>query len=365
METHTHQLVLQLHRETAAFHFDIDQTLTLQGITFLFGPSGSGKTTLLRSIAGLDILPGSHIQFNQEQWQHQRDIVPTHQRAIGYVFQEPSLFPHLTIQQNIEYGYCRHRATNNKITIQEVIDWLDLSALLTRRSHELSLGQKQRVAIARAVLGSPQLLLMDEPLASLDRQSKHDIMPYFETLQRQLNLPIIYVSHAMEEVLNLADQLVLMHQGQITASGPVNQIMTDPSLPLAQEEEAAAILQGEILQHDHHYALTQVQVPGGHLTVAQRNITPGNKIKIKLMAKDVSLALEKPQHSSISNALLAEVICLQDSTEPSLLIVQLGLKTLHGYEFILARITKRSRDLLKLEPGSQVYALVKSASIIK
>ena len=358
----TQTLQLQLEKKLDSFTLSIKEQLILDGFAFVFGSSGAGKTTLLRSIAGLEKLPHSKIIFDDEVWQNKQNFVPTHQRAVGYVFQEPSLFPHLNVKDNIQYGFKRSRDPN-KIHLNEVIEWFDLAPLLDRYADQLSQGQKQRVAIARAVVSYPKLLLMDEPLASLDDSAKHDIMICLENLQSNLNIPIIYVSHAMEEVMSLASQLILIEQGNIRAHGPVNRLMTDPNLPLAMRDDAAAILQGKVTGHDEKYALTHVAIPGGELSVSHRDVLQGKAIKVKLAARDVSLAADPPNESSITNALAARVKNISPSPDLSQLVVQLQLDDTE--QCILARITKRSCDHLQLCEGKQIYALIKSASLLR
>lgn len=210
-------MTLQLKRQTS--DLDIDLTLPTQGITALFGPSGSGKTTILRCLAGLDRIKHGRIRVGESVWQNEQVFVPTHQRALGYVFQENSLFPHLSVKHNLEYGLKRCPKERQKYSFEQVVAWLGLSALLKRQPHELSGGQRQRVAIGRAILTSPELLLMDEPLSNLDQGSKNEILPYLKNISIEANVPMIYVSHALTEVLYLADTLALIDQGRITAVG--------------------------------------------------------------------------------------------------------------------------------------------------
>ncbi|WP_192878966.1 molybdenum ABC transporter ATP-binding protein [Ephemeroptericola cinctiostellae] len=213
----TMHIALQLKRHTC--DLDVDLTLPIQGITALFGPSGSGKTTLLRGLAGLDRVKQGHIRVGESIWQNEQIFVPTHCRALGYVFQENSLFPHLSVKHNLEYGLKRCPKERQQYSFEQVVAWLGLSDLLKRQPHELSGGQRQKVAIGRAILTSPELLLMDEPLSNLDQGSKNEILPYLKRINVEANIPMIYVSHALSEVLYLADTLVLIDQGRITAVG--------------------------------------------------------------------------------------------------------------------------------------------------
>ena len=216
-DMNTMHIALQLKRRT--FDLDIDLTLPIQGITALFGPSGSGKTTFLRCLAGLDQVANGHVRVGKSTWQDGQTFIPTHQRALGYVFQENSLFAHLSVKKNLEYGLKRCPKERQKYSLEQVVTWLGLSELLKRQPHELSGGQRQKVVIGRAILTSPELLLMDEPLSNLDQGSKNEILPYLKQINLEANMPMIYVSHALTEVLYLADTLALIDQGHITAVG--------------------------------------------------------------------------------------------------------------------------------------------------
>ena len=215
------------------FRLDVDLSIPARGITALFGPSGCGKTTLLRAIAGLERVPGGHLGMAGETWQDDGLFVPTHKRPIGYIFQEASLFSHIDVRGNLEYGTRRMRDGQDRVSLEEAVDLLGIGHLLDRRPHTLSGGERQRVAIARALAVSPRLLLMDEPLASLDLERKQEILPYLESLHRTLEIPVIYVSHEPDEVARLADHMVLLEAGRVIASGTVHDMFTRLDLPLA------------------------------------------------------------------------------------------------------------------------------------
>ncbi|MDP2805984.1 MAG: molybdenum ABC transporter ATP-binding protein, partial [Gallionellaceae bacterium] len=205
------------------FALDASFAAPAVGVTALFGPSGSGKTTLLRCIAGLERVAGT-LHVNGEIWQDEKTFLPIHKRPLGYVFQEASLFPHLSVRANLEYGYKRIAPDERKVHLEQVVEWLGLSHLIDRNNPtQLSGGERQRVAIARALLTSPRILLMDEPLSALDATSKQDILPYLERLHRELNIPVLYVSHALDEVTRLADHLVLLEKGRVIASGELHE----------------------------------------------------------------------------------------------------------------------------------------------
>lgn len=340
-----------------SFELDAAFSLPARGVSALFGASGSGKTTLLRLIAGLMRAPGS-LMVNGEVWQDERIFIPTHRRALGYVFQEASLFPHLSVRGNLEYGWKRVPADERRIRFEDVIDWLGLSALLPQSPHQLSGGQRQRVAIGRALLASPRLLLMDEPLSALDSNSRAEILPYLERLHRQLALPIIYVSHALEEVARLADTLLLIDAGKITYQGPLVDGLTRLDLPLAHRDTAGTVIDTTVVSHDPAFQITHVargnisfELPGLHRA-------PGEPLRVRIAARDVSLTLSMPSQSSILNLLPAHIIELTDDA-PGQVLVQMKLED----SVLLARITRKSAHALNLQPGMRVVAQVKSVAV--
>lgn len=358
-------LTFNLQGKKNDFRISMRASIPTQGVTLLFGPSGSGKTTLLRCIAGLEQLKGSSIQFGDKTWQDKTAFTPPHKRGIGYVFQESSLFPHLNVQRNLEYGWKRSPHNKNKIEFNEVIHWLELDNLLQHHDHELSGGQRQRVAIARALLTNPNILLMDEPFANLDTTGKASILPYLEFLQCNLNIPIIYVSHAIEEAMRLADQMLLIDKGSVIAQGLINDIMTDPELPLAQLDEACAMLPGVVKDFDKEYYLTSIRVPGGIMslsTASSKNpLNIGQKVSIRIKARDVSLVLNPPQNTSISNVLPIKVISCHPCHDPAQVLIRCLVEDC----YILARITKRSQYLLKIQPNLALFAQIKSVALMR
>ena len=347
---------LQLRRQD--FCLDARLQLPATGVSVLFGRSGCGKTTLLRALAGLERAEG-FLRFRGQRWQDDAYFRPTHLRPLGYVFQEASLFPHLDVRANLNFGYQRIAAGQRRIGFDEAISLLGLEALLERHADRLSGGQRQRVAIARALLSSPELLLMDEPLASLDQHSKAEILPYLERLRDELGMPLVYVTHAPDEVTRLADHLVLLDNGRVSASGPLNQLLTDPSLPLAHLDEAAAVIDARVTSHDPHYRLSSLGVPGGSLTVALSALAPGTPTRVRILARDVSIALDMPQHSSILNSLPARIVDLHHDRDPARVLVRLDLGGAH----ILSHITRRSADQLGLVADLLVNAQIKSVAL--
>ena len=325
------------------------------GITALFGPSGSGKTTVLRCIAGLERAEGA-LTVGGDTWQDTGRFLAPHRRAVGYVFQEASLFPHRTVAGNLRYG--RDRARGGRLEISEVVALLGLEPLLAHRPHQLSGGQRQRVALGRALLAGPRLLLLDEPLSALDRASRAEILPYLERLRDELGLPAVHVSHSLEEVGRLADHLVLLEAGRVRGAGPLPEMATRLDLPIARTEEAEAVVQAEVTGHDPHYGLTYLRFGGGVLTVPRDDLAPGARVRVGLHARDISLALDRPERTSILNVLAATVTELGEDG-PTGVLVRLEA----GGVPLLARITRKSRDQLGLEPGTAVYAQIKSVAL--
>ncbi len=328
------------------------------GVTALFGPSGSGKTTLLRCIAGLERARGSLI-VNGEVWQEGKSFLPVHRRPLGYVFQEASLFPHLSVRANLEYGYRRLNPSERRVQLEQAVEWLGLSRLIGRRDPgNLSGGERQRIAIGRALLASPRILLMDEPLAALDMESRLEILPYLEGLHRGLEIPLLYVTHALDEVARLADHLVLLQQGRVIASGALGETLARLDLPTAHLDEAGVVIEAVLSAHDEAYSLSRLDFSGGSLWVGKINQPLGTRVRARVLARDVSIALEPPQGSSITNILEASIVEIRDEG-PDKVNVCMSV----GGSVLLSRITRRSCDLLKLESGMQVYAQVKSVAL--
>lgn len=342
-----------------SFALDVDFIAPAIGVTALFGPSACGKTTLLRCIAGLERANGT-LQVNGAVWQDDTRFVPTHKRPLGYVFQEASLFPHLSVRANLEYGYQRIATSERKVPLQQVVDWLGLGSILERGDPaQLSGGERQRVAIGRALLTSPRLLLMDEPLAALDSNSKQEILPYLETLHRELDIPVFYVSHALDEVARLADHLVLMEQGRVIAGGALTQTLARLDLPTAHLSDAGVVIETSLAQHDPQYHLTRLDFCSGSLWVEKLDRPLGSPVRVRVLARDVSIATTLPHDSSISNILQARIAEICDAG-PGKVNVRM---TVGDTQVLLSRITHRSLDLLGLAVGMSVYAQVKSVAL--
>jgi len=336
------------------------------GVTALFGPSGCGKTTVLRCMAGLQRLPDGYCAVGDECWQDQTSFRPTYERPIGYVFQEASLFPHLSVRHNLLYGAPRRADTaeENHIKFDEVIDLLGLDGLLERAPRHLSGGERQRVAIGRALLSQPKLLLMDEPLSALDRLTKNEILPFIERLHESLSLPIFYVSHDISELERLADFLVLMRAGTVLAAGPLRELQSDPALPLATMHDAAVSLDATVEAYDATYGLVTLAVDGSKLLVPAASAMPGEHRRIRIAAGDVSLALAPPAHSSILNVAPARILSLSNvDGHEVLLVLSLGLNR-EGAR-LLSRITRKSAEQLDLKANKSVFAQVKSVALAR
>lgn len=344
------------------FTLDVDLDLPGRGVTALFGHSGSGKTTLLRLVAGLIRTPHGRLSVNGEVWQDGRTCLPTHKRSLGYVFQEASLFPHLTARGNLEYGMKRVGTAMDRAALEQTVALLGIGHLLDRRPHQLSGGERQRVAIARALAVQPRLLLMDEPLAALDLKRKREILPYLERLHDALEIPVLYVSHSPDEVARLADTLVVMEEGRVRAVGAVAEVFSRLDLALAQDQEASAVIEGVVLSHDDDYALTRLAIPGGHLSVTRLERAIRDRVRVRIQARDVSLALEEPGASSILNSLPARILEMREIEQAQVLV---KLCTGDGARApLLARITRHSRDRLGLREGQSVFAQVKAVALM-
>lgn len=350
---------LKLNMQRDEFQLSLDLSFPASGITSIFGPSGIGKTTLLRTIAGLDRYQDSFIKVGTTIWQDKDHFMPTYERQLGYVFQEPSLFKHLDVLANIEYGYQRQTQKTSTYTLDQIVEMLGVSQLLQRNPANLSGGQRQRVAIARALASSPRLLLMDEPLSSLDIASKQEILPYIETLHKQLNIPIVYVSHSIEEVSRLADYLVLLSADGLQAHGPTEQILTRLDLPLAHYNDAASIITATLVDHDDAYGLSNLAFSGGHFTVKRNTISVGESVRLRIAASDVSITLQQQSDTSILNIVAADILEISPQ-EQAQVMVRLNVDG----QILLSRITQKSADLLNLSVGKKVFAQAKSVAVM-
>ena len=352
-------LQLKFELKRTDFALNVDLRLPGRGVTTLFGPSGCGKTTLLRCIAGLERASGS-LMVNEQMWQDATHFIPTHQRAIGYVFQEASLFPHLSVRGNLQYGMKRTRGNGN-VAIDPIIDLLGIGALLDRKPDGLSGGERQRVAIARALAVDPKLLLMDEPLAALDLKRKQEILPYLDRLQATLEIPILYVTHSPDEVVRLAHHLVVMDAGHVVASGELADTLSQLDLPVKLGQEAGVVIESLVGGIESQWHLTRMDFDGGSVWIRDPGLVLGAKARVRILASDVSLAREQPGKSSIQNVLQGQIDGIRDDEHPGLVLVRVKV----GRSALLARVTKRAVSELALKVGDAVWTQVKSVALAR
>jgi molybdate transport system ATP-binding protein len=354
---------LSLEVDRGAFRLSIDLRLPARGVTALFGPSGCGKTTVLRCVAGLERAAGGRVVVGGETWQDGDRFVPPHRRAIGMVFQEPSLFPHLSVRGNLAFGQRRAEpaAGASGFALGPVIELLGLGDLLDRRPAGLSGGERQRVAIARALAVAPQLLLMDEPLAALDAARKAEILPFLDRLHRELTIPILYVTHSVPEVTRLADHLVLLQAGQVLAQGSLTEMMSRLDVSLAQDEGAGVVVPARVAERDRAWHLARLDFDGGSLWTRDAGHAEGTSVRVRVLARDVSLAPQPPAASSITNVLQGRVRAIaNDGSHPALALALVDV----GRVVLMARLTRQSVDRLGLVAGSPVWAQVKSVALV-
>ncbi|MCB1514323.1 MAG: molybdenum ABC transporter ATP-binding protein [Hyphomicrobiaceae bacterium] len=355
------RLDLNVRLKLDRFTLDVADTLALQGITAVFGHSGCGKTTLLRIIAGLERGAAGRVAFNGEVWQDGPGTRPrpAHQRAVGYVFQDARLFNHLDVAGNLAYAARRAHQSSSALSQDAVAEALDLKPLLAQRCATLSGGERQRVALARAILVAPRLILMDEPLASIDGRRKREILPYIARLPRDFGIPVVYVTHAIDEVAALADQLLLMSEGRRVASGPVGEIMSRLDLfPLTGRFEAGAMLNVRVVGHDPQDRLTDVEFDGGRLSIPYVDVPIGDTMRVRIRARDVVLAVGAPASLSANNMLSGVVT---DMREDEGTFVDVLVRC--GSALLISRVTRRSVRRLDLSPGTPVLVYVKSITL--
>ncbi len=353
-------LEVSLKNRLGDFRLDVDFETPASGVTALFGHSGSGKTSVLRAVAGLERTAGCRVKLNGDTWQDDGRFMPPWRRPLGYVFQEASLFPHLSVRRNLEYGWQRVPQGERQIGFDSVVELLGIGALLKRATHRLSGGERQRVAIARALLTSPKLLLMDEPLAALDHAAKQTILPYMDSLHDELGIPSLYVSHDTNEVARLADRMILLEDGKVVAQGSAADLLTRLDLPLAGHDAAASILEGNVSSHDPTYHLTWIGMHGGRVAVARDDLPVGKLARVEILARDVSLSLRSHSDTSIINILPAKVIDTSEITAGHLLV----RLELDDGQTLLSRITRLSGMAIGLHEGMRLYAQVKSVALI-
>ncbi len=353
----TAKLDIALQLQRGEFHLDARFTAPGNGITAIHGASGAGKSSLLRAIAGLAPSMG-HVRIGNETWQDQSHCLATHKRQVGMVFQDASLLAHLSVRGNLEFGWHRNGAGQDPAGFNHIVELLKLEKLLDRKSHELSGGEQQRVAIGRALLSNPKLLLMDEPLSSLDVQHKRELMNYLEQLHQELRLPVLYVSHSADEIARLADHLVLLRDGVAIANGPAADIMTRLDLPLSADDEAATFIETDCTAYDTEFGLSSLQFSGGTLLLpGDHRHTPRQRLRI--LARDVSLSLQHQSGTSILNIVSVRVTEIAPAG-----LSQCLVRLSCGDNILLARITRKSATILELHEGLQLYAQIKAAALL-
>jgi molybdate transport system ATP-binding protein len=348
----------RIHIERDQFRLNLELSLPEHQVLGLWGASGCGKTSVLRALAGLDQHPGSRVNIHGQVCQTGKVFVPPEQRALAYVFQDQQLFPHFDVRANLDYAWQRRLPTDAVIEPEEVIDVFDLQSLLTRRPSQLSGGEQQRVALARALLRQPRLMLLDEPLASLDQSSKNRLLPYLRMINSRYGLPMIYVSHQLDELMMLADDVMIIYDGQAMYQGPINQAMTDRATGLIESKQAGTVLSGQVVGQDLQHGLLQVKTTGGLLLWVKGQQDIGSRFRLIITANQVSLSLQPPEHSSVLNLIEATIVDIVSSGAHDHLVVVAS-----GTETLLARISGRSLQHLKLSTGMAVIAQVKTQGV--
>ena len=341
-----------------SFMLDANFSIPDRGITVVFGPSGSGKTTLLRAIAGLEKSDDGFLKIGDSVWQKGEDFLATHKRQIGYVFQDAALFDHLDVKGNLNFVVKRAIGLKEDF-IESIHNLLEIKTLLNRKTTQLSGGERQRVAIARALLTNPKILLLDEPLSALDSKRKNEILPYLDSIHNDLEIPILYVTHSQDEMSRLADHLLLIEDGNIVGSGPVNDMLTRFDMPLSHGGDAVSIIEAEVLKRDSEFNLMHLDFLGGQFIVPDNSFPVQTKVRIRVVARDVSLTKSKQVDTSILNIFPAMVQEIVNEGEAQVM-VRLQIKE----TILLACITRKSSYKLRLEKGSEVFVQVKSVAIL-
>ena len=341
-----------------SFMLDANFSIPDRGITVVFGPSGSGKTTLLRAIAGLEKSDEGFLKIGDSVWQKGEDFLATHKRQIGYVFQDAALFDHLDVKGNLNFVIKRAIGLKEDF-IESIHNLLEIKTLLNRKTTQLSGGERQRVAIARALLTNPKILLLDEPLSALDSKRKNEILPYLDSIHNDLEIPILYVTHSQDEMSRLADHLLLIEDGNIVGSGPVNDMLTRFDMPLSHGGDAVSIIEAEVLKRDSEFNLMHLDFLGGQFIVPDNSFPVQTKVRIRVVARDVSLTKSKQVDTSILNIFPAMVQEIVNEGEAQVM-VRLQIKE----TILLACITRKSSYKLRLEKGSEVFVQVKSVAIL-
>ena len=349
-------LSLNFMQQQGDHQLEINLQIPAKGITAIFGVSGAGKTSLINAISGLTQPQRGQIQLNDRLLfdAEQKIALPPEKRRIGYVFQDARLFPHYRVRGNLQYGM----APSMKAQFDSLVSLLGLEALLPRFPLSLSGGEKQRVAIGRALLTAPDMLLLDEPLASLDLPRKRELMPYLQKLAKQVDIPMLYVSHSLDEILHLADNVLVLDAGKVKAFGPLERVWSSSAMrPWLPVSELTSVLRVQVLEQHPDYPMTALSLGDQHIWVSRVNQPVKTPLRIRIASSDVSLALQPPQHSSIRNILPAQVVELLEVGD------QVEVKLRIGISELWARITPWARDELGIRPDQWLYAQIKSVSV--
>ncbi|RZK08322.1 MAG: molybdenum ABC transporter ATP-binding protein ModC [Pantoea sp.] len=349
-------LSLNFMQQQGDYVLEVDLQIPAKGITAIFGVSGAGKTSLINAISGLTQPQRGRIQLHDRLLfdAEQKIALPPEKRRIGYVFQDARLFPHYRVRGNLQYGM----APKMKAQFDSLVSLLGLEALLPRFPLSLSGGEKQRVAIGRALLTAPDMLLLDEPLASLDLPRKRELMPYLQKLAKQVDIPMLYVSHSLKEILQLADNVLVLDAGKVKAFGPLERVWSSSAMrPWLPVSELTSVLRVQVLEQHPDYPMTALSLGDQHIWVSRVNQPVKTPLRIRIASADVSLALQPPQHSSIRNILPAQVVELLEVGD------QVEVKLRIGISELWARITPWARDELGIRPDQWLYAQIKSVSV--
>lgn len=353
------RLNINIAKRLGAFTLEVKQSISLGGITAIFGPSGAGKSSLLKLITGFEIPDRGHISLKEKIWFDSADKINhhPHKRRIGYMFQDGRLFPHMTVRGNLIFALKR---APREFSLETVISSFGIEALLDHNPQILSGGEQRRVALARTVLTAPDILLLDEPLTGLDRARKRDILPFIESLPREFNIPCLYVTHDIEEVSRLADRVIVMSEGRISAHGATATILGQlDTTPLHSDYDVSSHFEGRVSQYDDALHLAEVDIGGVSITLPlSQDVTVGDALRLRIRAADIALAVKRPAQVSVRNIFKAQVTQVTENAETAYAMVTLDL---NGQD-LRARITRASLQDLSFKQGQIVYAMVKSVS---
>ena len=360
--THEKDFFVRLALDRGVFQLNLDMALPGSGITVLFGPSGSGKTTVLRCVAGLERPGRGLIRLGSEVWQDDSKGVfrPTWKRDIGYVFQEASLFDHLNVRGNLHFGLRRAAKSGALEALEQAIELLGIDHLMNRQVSGLSGGERQRIAIARALATQPRLLLLDEPLASLDAARRQEILPWLERMRDELRIPMLYVTHSTDEMARLADHLVVLSNGAVMADGPASEVLSRADSPVMVGEDAGVLLAGTVSRRDEQWQLSEITTAGGSIWVDDAHLGVGRRVRLRVLARDVGIALQSDREQTLRNQLPGVVESIHDDLRPSQSMIRIRCAD----SIVLARITKKAVADSAIGIGSEIQVRLQSVAVI-